>query len=49
MIIIFFQEHKDNNRYGKVDFVAKYDATLHGIAGYFDSHLYKDIDISKKS
>lgn len=37
----------DNNRYGSIDFTAKFDATLHGMGGYFDSHLYKDIDISK--
>ncbi|RMZ94869.1 arginine N-methyltransferase 5 [Brachionus plicatilis] len=36
----------DNNRYGKLEFKANFDATLHGFAGYFDSHLYKDVDIS---
>lgn len=36
----------DNNRYQSVDFTAKYDATIHGIGGYFDSHLFKDVDIS---
>ena len=39
-------EKIDNNRYGKVEFKAQMDATLHGIGGYFDSHLYKGIDIS---
>lgn len=39
-------EKIDNNRYEAIKFVAKFDATMHGIGGYFDSHLYKDIDIS---
>ena len=39
----------DNNRYAEVEFKAKYDATIHGIGGYFDSHLYKNIDISNYS
>ena len=39
-------EKIDNNRYESIEFKAKFDATLHGIGGYFDSHLYKDIDIS---
>lgn len=30
----------------KLEFKAKFDATLHGFSGYFDSHLYRDIDIS---
>lgn len=40
------QEKIDNNRYEAIEFRAKFDATMHGIGGYFDSHLYKDIDIS---
>lgn len=42
----FNLEKIDNNRYGKLEFKAKFDATLHGFGGYFDSHLYKDVDIS---
>ncbi len=36
----------DNSRFQAVEFKAKFDASMHGIGGYFDSHLYKDIDIS---
>jgi hypothetical protein len=49
LLIFFTNKAKiDNNRYGSIDFKAKCDYTMHGIGGYFDSHLYKDIDISKK-
>lgn len=43
---IFQKVPTDNNRYAKLEFKAKFDATLHGFSGYFDSHLYKEIDIS---
>lgn len=39
-------EKIDNNRYEAVEFRAKFDATIHGIGGYFDSHLFKEVDIS---
>lgn len=38
----------DNNRYAKLEFKAQFDATLHGFSGYFDSHLYRDVDLSKR-
>ena len=47
LFVAFKKDKIDNNRYGKVEFKAQYDSTLHGIGGYFDSHLYKDVDISK--
>lgn len=36
----------DNTRYHAVEFTASGNATLHGIAGYFDTTLYKDIKLS---
>ncbi|XP_053695032.1 protein arginine N-methyltransferase 5 [Sabethes cyaneus] len=36
----------DNSRYRTVRFKASLDCVMHGIAGYFDSVLYKDINIS---
>lgn len=45
--LILYLEKINNNRYGKLEFKANFDATLHGFAGYFDSHLYKDVDISE--
>lgn len=36
----------DNSRYTKATFIAEQDSVLHGIAGYFDTFLYKDINLS---
>jgi len=36
----------DNTRSGSVDFIAIADGLVHGIAGYFESRLYKDIQLS---
>jgi hypothetical protein len=36
----------DNTRYHTAEFTAQASATLHGIAGYFDTTLYKDIKLS---
>jgi type II protein arginine methyltransferase len=36
----------DTTRYVSIDFNASIDCTLHGIAGYFDCNLYKDIMLS---
>lgn len=36
----------DNNRYKVLEFVAEESSTLHGLVGYFDSKLYKDVHIS---
>jgi hypothetical protein len=44
--LILFIDPIDNSRYGKLEFTAKFDSTIHGLAGYFDCHLYKDVDIS---
>ena len=40
------EEPIDNTRYDVVEFEARMDATMHGIAGYFDTTLYKDIKLS---
>jgi protein arginine N-methyltransferase 5 len=39
-------EHRTLTRYHKMDFAAREAATLHGLAGYFDCYLYKDINYS---
>ncbi|TDG43025.1 hypothetical protein AWZ03_010547 [Drosophila navojoa] len=36
----------DNTRHKKVSFTAQMDCVLHGIGGYFDTVLYKDIILS---
>lgn len=36
----------DTNRFTSESFLAKQDCTLHGIAGYFDCNLYKDVVLS---
>ncbi|KAI8331600.1 PRMT5 arginine-N-methyltransferase-domain-containing protein [Choanephora cucurbitarum] len=35
-----------NKRYSRVEFKVKHDMIMHGIAGYFESVLYKDVMIS---
>ncbi|KAI9259927.1 PRMT5 arginine-N-methyltransferase-domain-containing protein [Sporodiniella umbellata] len=35
-----------NTRYKKVQFVVEHDCLMHGIAGYFDCSLYKNVKIS---
>jgi protein arginine N-methyltransferase 5 len=35
-----------NVRYSHVEFTVKHDMAMHGIAGYFESVLYKDVTIS---
>ncbi|KAG0935754.1 hypothetical protein G6F57_010554 [Rhizopus arrhizus] len=35
-----------NERYSRADFIIQHDMIMHGIAGYFDCSLYKDITIS---
>ena len=37
----------DNNRYKQVDFTVPGDCVIHGIAGYFESVLYKDKTMSE--
>ncbi|XP_026835712.1 protein arginine N-methyltransferase 5 isoform X1 [Drosophila erecta] len=39
-------EKIDNTRCKVVSFTVKKDCVLHGIGGYFDTHLYKDICLS---
>lgn len=36
----------DNNRYTKLEFVATETNVIHGLAGYFESVLYKDVKLS---
>eukprot|EP01117_Protostelium_nocturnum_P013830 TRINITY_DN5206_c0_g1_i2.p1 TRINITY_DN5206_c0_g1~~TRINITY_DN5206_c0_g1_i2.p1 ORF type:complete len:626 (+),score=226.31 TRINITY_DN5206_c0_g1_i2:52-1929(+) len=36
----------DNERYRKISFLSKESATIHGLAGYFDSHLYGTVHMS---
>ncbi|GFT96389.1 protein arginine N-methyltransferase 5 [Nephila pilipes] len=36
----------DNTRYEKLSFSIPYNCTVHGFAGYFDTILYKDINLS---
>ncbi|KAL1457835.1 hypothetical protein WDU94_008026 [Cyamophila willieti] len=36
----------DNSRYTKATFHVANDSVLHGVAGYFDTYLYKDIMLS---
>lgn len=40
------EENPDNSRYMKATFHVEQDSVLHGIAGYFDTYLYKDINLS---
>lgn len=40
-----FEAHT-NARYNKLEWKIEQDGTLHGFAGYFDSTLYKDINMS---
>ena len=37
---------EDTSRYKSVSFTAEEDSTIHGIAGYFDCVLYKDVTLS---
>jgi len=39
-------EKIDNTRCKVLSFTVKKDCVLHGIGGYFDTHLYKDICLS---
>lgn len=39
-------EVPDNSRYEKLSFGIPYNCTIHGFAGYFDTVLYKDIQLS---
>ncbi|UYV74345.1 PRMT5 [Cordylochernes scorpioides] len=36
----------DNNRYKSAQFTASFKCTIHGFAGYFDTQLYKDVQLS---
>lgn len=36
----------DNTRYAKINFTASISAVMHGLAGYFEAWLYKDVMIS---
>ena len=37
----------DNTRYASLKFDIKQDAVLHGFAGYFDTVLYDNVNLSK--
>lgn len=39
-------DQMDTTRFASTNFKASIDCTLHGIAGYFDCNLYKDITLS---
>lgn len=39
----------DNSRYCKADFHVETATVLHGVAGYFEAVLYKEVNISKYS
>jgi len=39
-------EHIDNSRFRSLQFCLDQDATIHGLAGYFESRLYGDVYIS---
>lgn len=41
-----YDEIIDNNRFGSRTFRANIDCCMHGIGGYFDAVLYKDVTIS---
>lgn len=41
------EEPIDNRRYTYMTFESTDNATIHGLAGYFEAKLYKDIDISE--
>ncbi|EDW72379.1 uncharacterized protein Dwil_GK20749 [Drosophila willistoni] len=40
------EEIVDNTRNAKLEFKAIKDCVVHGVGGYFDTHLYKDITLS---
>lgn len=39
---------KDNKRYEALQFQITEDSVVHGLAGYFEAHLYKDVMLSIK-
>jgi protein arginine N-methyltransferase 5 len=39
-------EHIDNSRFRSLEFTLQQGATVHGLAGYFESRLYGDVYIS---